>query len=167
MSTRFRTRALSMIAYLVVVAACGPPGLPPAGPEPGEVGVGYGSQPEEKVTGAVTSVGTDELGNPGAGGIEELLRGRAAGLEILPRAGGGYHFRIRGLATLGDSSITGPQDPLFIVDGTPVEARAIETALAGLTRQDIRQVDVLKDVASTSIYGTRGVGGVIVITTRR
>ncbi|MGH7575763.1 MAG: TonB-dependent receptor plug domain-containing protein, partial [Longimicrobiales bacterium] len=73
----------------------------------------------------------------------------------------------RGLATLGDSSITGPQDPLFIVDGTPVDARAIETALAGLTRQDIRQVDVLKDVASTSIYGTRGVGGVIVITTRR
>ncbi|MGH7507059.1 MAG: TonB-dependent receptor plug domain-containing protein [Longimicrobiales bacterium] len=147
---------------LLVLAGCGGPGLPPAGPQPGDVDVGYGTQPEEKVTGAVTSVSPGELGHTAAANIAELLRGRVAGLEITADPNGGYRFRIRGIAMINETP-----EPLFVVDGTPVDADRIESVLSGFTREDIRQVDVLKDVASTSIYGTRGVGGVIIITTRR
>lgn len=148
-------------AALIAVAACGGPGLPPAGPEPGDVDVGYGTQPGEQVTGAVTSVPGER--NNGGARIDELLRGRVAGLQIIPKPEGGYTFRIRGITTLSGE----PPEPLFVVDGTQVSAAQIENALAGLTRDDIRQVDVLKDIASTSVYGTRGVGGVIIINTKR
>jgi TonB-dependent SusC/RagA subfamily outer membrane receptor len=148
---------------LLVLAGCGGPGIPPAGPKPDEVDIGYGTQPKDKTTGAVTSVTEKEIGANRPGGLEELLRGRVSGLQIIPRPEGGYMFRIRGL-----SSVTSePPEPLFVVDGTQVSARNIESALSGLTREDIRQVDVLKDVASTSVYGTRGVGGVIIINTKR
>jgi TonB-dependent SusC/RagA subfamily outer membrane receptor len=53
------------------------------------------------------------------------------------------------------------------VDGIPTTAGQLQSALSGVLPEDIRQVDVLKDVASTSIYGMRGAGGVIIITTRR
>jgi TonB-dependent SusC/RagA subfamily outer membrane receptor len=58
-------------------------------------------------------------------------------------------------------------EPLFIVDGTEISPRDVESALAGLTRDDIKRVDVLKDLSSTAVYGTRGAGGVILITTTR
>jgi TonB-dependent SusC/RagA subfamily outer membrane receptor len=127
--------------------------------------VGYGTQEGEKVSGAVTSVSGDDIGENrgGGGGVAELLRGRVAGLQIIPRPEGGHSFRIRGVTTMAGQ----PPEPLFVVDGTQVSAEQIESALAGLTREDIRQVDVLKDVASTSVYGTRGVGGVIIINTKR
>jgi len=151
-------------ATLLALSACGGPGLPPAGPTPEkEVDIGYGSQPKEKTTGAVTSVSGTEIAGSQSVRLDELLRGRAAGLQVIPRADGGYTFRIRGLSTIGPEQ----PEPLFVVDGSQVSARNIEAALSGLTRDDIRQVDVLKDIASTSIYGTRGVGGVIVITTKR
>ena len=71
-------------------------------------------------------------------------------------------FRIR-----GTNSLQNDRAPLFVVDGIQIPDHGVHTALAGLTPDDIRQVDVLKDVASTSIYGMRGSGGVILITTRR
>jgi len=149
-------------AVLLSVAACGAPGLPPAGPAPGEVDIGYGTRPERDVTGAVSSVDDEQLGTVRPLQIEELLRGRVAGLQVVPTAGGGYTFRIR-----GTNSILNDQPPLFVVDGIQVSASSLTSALAGLTTSDIRQVDVLKDVSSTSIYGSRGAGGVILITTRR
>jgi TonB-dependent SusC/RagA subfamily outer membrane receptor len=148
-------------AALVALAACGGPGLPPADPQPGNVDVGYGTQPGDKVTGAVTTVPGER--SSGGASVEDLLRGRVAGLQIIPKPEGGYSFRIRGVTTINGE----PPEPLFVVDGRPVAAAQIEGALAGLTREDIRQVDVLKDIASTSIYGTRGVGGVIIINTTR
>jgi TonB-dependent SusC/RagA subfamily outer membrane receptor len=150
----------SFLAFL----ACGSPGLPPAGPTPEkEVDIGYGSQPKEKTTGAVTSVSGEEISGSQTVRLDELLRGRAAGLQVIPRSGGGYTFNIRGLSSTG----SGQTEPLFVIDGVQVSASNAESALAGLTRDDIRQVDVLKDIASTSVYGTRGVGGVVVITTKR
>lgn len=149
-------------AALLALTACGAPGLPPAGPQPGDVDVGYGTQPGEKATGAVTSVSA-EAGDSRTAGMDELLRGRVAGLQIIPRPDGGYRFQIRGL----DTGASDPPEPLFVIDGVQTSANDVEAALSGLVREDIRQVDVLKDVASTSIYGTRGVGGVIVITTAR
>ena len=158
-----RTGAAVCGVALFAATACGGPGLPPAGPQPGEVDIGYGTQPADKVTGAVTSVSGSDVGEKRSGSIEELLRGRAAGLDVVQRPDGSYAFRIRGLSTIGQN----PPEPLFVVDGVQVEARQIDSALAGLTRQDIKQVDVLKDIASTSVYGTRGVGGVIIISTHR
>jgi TonB-dependent SusC/RagA subfamily outer membrane receptor len=153
--------ALGLAAPLVI-AGCGGHGLDPAGPKPGEVDIGYGTRQEKDVTGAVSSVSAEELEDIRPVGIEELLRGRVAGLQILKGTGGQYRFRIR-----GTNSLLFDQDPLFVVDGVQIAPNSLHTALAGLTSQDIRQVDVLKDIASTSIYGSRGAGGVVIITTRR
>ncbi len=154
-------RAVVAGAALFAVA-CGPPGLPPAGPEPGEVEIGYDAQPKEEVTGAVTSIPEDQIAEHRPLRFDELMRGRVPGLTVIPRGDGGYTIRIRGIDSLESSP-----EPLIVVDGIPITTDAIDTALAGLTPDDIRQVDVLRDVSATSIYGIRGAGGVIIITTRR
>jgi TonB-dependent starch-binding outer membrane protein SusC len=165
MGSNARIGAMLGVASLIALAACGGRGLPEAGPKPGEVDVGYDTQPEEKVTGAVTSVSEKELSAARPLRLEELLRGKVAGLEIVTRPDGREILRIRG----GVTSLAGgrDQDPLVIVDGVPIPVDGLASALAGLTPEDIKQVDVLKDVASTSIYGMRGAAGVILITTRR
>jgi iron complex outermembrane receptor protein len=152
-------------AALIALTGCGGRGLPEAGPKPGEVDVGYGTQPEEKVTGAVTSVSEGDINPTRPLRLEELLRGKVAGLEIVTRRDGRQILRIRG----GTTSLVGAQDqePLVVVDGVPISSDGLASALAGLTSEDIRQVDVLKDIASTSIYGSRGAAGVILITTKR
>jgi len=147
---------------LIAAVACGPPGLPPAGPGPGEVEIGYDTQPKEEVTGAVTSIPEDQIGEHRPLRFDELMRGRVPGLTVIPRPDGGYTIRIR-----GNDSLLSSQEPLIIVDGVPIASHAIDSALAGLTPDDIRQVDVLRDVSATAIYGMRGAGGVIIITTRR
>lgn len=147
---------------LISVAGCGGRGLPDAGPGPGEVDVGYDTREEEKVTGAVTTIASDRSRNGRPLTVEELLRGKVAGLVVMKGPGGSSVFRLR-----GQNSLLFNQEPLFVVDGIPTEAGGVNTALSGLTHDDIRQIDVLKDIASTSIYGSRGAGGVILITTRR
>lgn len=129
-------------------------------PSPADsVQIGYGAQPKGKVTGAVTSLSDNEItARPLR--IEQLLRGRVPGLEVISN-GNAVTFRIRGAG-----SLLNDQEPLVIVDGVMIQSGNILNALAGLTPDDIRRVDVLKDIASTSIYGGRGAGGVIVITTR-
>jgi TonB-dependent SusC/RagA subfamily outer membrane receptor len=156
------SRALVIIAF-GAVGACGGPGLPPAGPAPGEVDVGYGTQQAEKVTGAVATVKPAESKAPLR--VEELLRGKAAGVQVVQLPNGTVSLRIR--AAPGTDMGGANLEPLIVLDGTPISNGRLEEALAGLTRDDIRQVDVLKDIASTAIYGQRGAAGVIVITTRR
>jgi TonB-dependent SusC/RagA subfamily outer membrane receptor len=151
-----------LAAAIVILAGCGGPGLPPAGPEPGDVDVGYGTQKEGQVTGAVTSISEKEVSNASSLRIEELLRGRVPGLQLIQLPGGRISFRIR-----GNSSIRNEQEPLFVIDGVQISAGGVQSALASLAVEDVRQIDVLKDVASTAIYGMRGAGGVIIITTRR
>jgi TonB-dependent SusC/RagA subfamily outer membrane receptor len=159
-----RIRHAVSIVVLGVLGACGGPGLPPAGPAPGEVDVGYDTQQAEKVTGAVSSV------KPAADKstplrIEELLRGKAAGVQVVQRTDGSVSLRIRAApgTDMGGTNL----EPLIVVNGTPLSNGNLEEALAGLTRDDIKQVDVLKDLASTAIYGQRGAAGVIVISTTR
>ena len=147
---------------LLTFTGCAGKGLPDAGPGPGEVDIGYDTRDQDKVTGAVTSLGADRAGNGRPLRVEELLRGKVAGLVVMRTSNGRSTFRLR-----GENSLISNQEPLFVVDGVPTDAGSVDTALSGLTRDDIRQVDVLKDVASTSIYGSRGSGGVIIITTRR
>ena len=134
---------------LLGVAACGGrSGEPPDGsPEP---------------MGAVSTVEGDRMGGGGSMDLETLLRGKAAGLQIITSADGSYTFRIRGLHTPNAG-----QQPLILVDGVEIRPENLRNALAGLTRDDIEKVEVLRDIASTSVYGMRGAGGVIIITTGR
>jgi TonB-dependent starch-binding outer membrane protein SusC len=154
-------------AAALVLIGCGGRGLPPAGPAPGEVDVGYGTQPTDKVTGAVTTIGEQQAaGTPRPLRLEDLLRGKVAGLQVVTRPDGRQSLRIRG----GTTSLSGntDQEPLVIVDGVQIPSQEnLVSALSGLSPEDIRQVDVLKDIASTSIYGLRGAAGVILITTNR
>jgi TonB-dependent SusC/RagA subfamily outer membrane receptor len=146
-------------ATLVGSAACTRSPQPPS-PAPDEVDVPYGTQPKDKVTGAVTKISEDEVvGSPLR--LEELLRGRVAGLQII-EGRNGVTFRIR-----GTNSMLADQEPLIVVDGIQISSQNLATALTGLTRDDIKSVTVLKDVASTSVYGFRGAGGVILITTKK
>lgn len=153
-------RSFTLFALLAV--ACSSPGLPPAGPKPGETDIGYDTKPTEKTTGAVTTVPTEKTGANRPFTLEELLRGKVAGLQVLRGPGGTTVYRIR-----GQNSLLSDKEPLFVVDGVQMNSLGAERAISGLTLSDIRQVDVLKDVASTSVYGTAAAGGVILITTRR
>ena len=145
-----------------LLAACGARGLPPAGPAEGEVDVGYGSRPAGEVTGAVTTISDQQVKDSKPKTIEEYLRGRVAGLQVIKGANGRTIYRVR-----GTNSLLSNQEPLFVVDGYQVAPGSRDATLRSIVPQDIRQVDVLKDVASTAIYGLRGAAGVIIITTNR
>ena len=164
---RPRTWKLGTGVLLFGLIGCGSnTGLAQPDPQPGEVDIGYGAQDKDKVTGAVTSMSGNEIDAGRPLRLEELLRGKLAGVQIITRPDGSQALRIRGSATTPSAGGVDP-DPLIVVDGVPVKDGDLSDALAGLTPEDIRQVDVLKDVASTSIYGIRGNAGVIVINTRR
>ena len=149
-------------AGLLVLGGCGL-GSGQVTPElaPDNAQVGYGTRPEGRITGAVTSLSDSELNAARPMRIEELLLGRVAGLQFIRNANGTTTLRIR-----GTNSIMNDREPLVVVDGIPTQER-LDLALAGLLPEDIKRVDVLKDIASTSVYGMRGAGGVILITTRR
>lgn len=160
MWTRHRPFVALAGAGLLAATACGRRSqrTSPA-PAGDSVEIGYGAQPKDKVTGAVTTLSTADFGTRPQR-IEEFLRGKVPGLEII-NEGNGFTLRIR-----GTGSMIADKEPLVIVDGVMIQEGNIANALAGLTPDDIKQVNVLKDVASTSIYGGRGAGGVILITTK-
>ena len=113
--------------------------------------------------GAVSTVDGEQVASGGGSmDLETLLRGKAPGLQVISAADGSYTFRIRGLNTANAG-----QQPLILVDGMEIRPDHLRSALAGLTRDDIEKVEVLRDVASTSMYGMKGAGGVIIITTNR
>jgi TonB-dependent starch-binding outer membrane protein SusC len=154
-----RTRWTATVAVLAL-AACGRSPRASAPAPADSVQVGYDTQSKDKVTGAVASLSSSQVTRRPLQ-LEQLLRGRVPGLQILYR-GNEVTFRIR-----GNNSATVEEEPLVVVDGIPIPSSQLGTALSGLTPDDIKRVDVLKDVASTSIYGFRGAAGVIVITTKR
>ncbi|MEM9997424.1 MAG: TonB-dependent receptor plug domain-containing protein [Bacteroidota bacterium] len=102
----------------------------------------------------------DDLDRRALDNIEEMLRGQVAGVTVR-YTGRGLVIRIRGTNTF-----LGTQDPLFIVDGLPIELGA-DGALVGLNPRDVATIEVLKNVADTAFYGVRGANGVVLITTRR
>jgi TonB-dependent starch-binding outer membrane protein SusC len=152
-------RGLSCAA---VLTGCAPTaGVPPETPAPDdEVSVGYGTQSRRTVTGAITSITPTEADAHSAR-VEEMLS-RVPGLQVQRRANGEYTLRIRGAR-----SFRADEEPLLVIDDTPVPRGAVGSALAGLAPTDVARIDVLKDAASTSIYGIRGANGVIIITTKR
>lgn len=144
---------------LLGVAACSHRTGTASRPTGDSVQIGYGSQPKEKVSGAVTTLSDNEISSRPLR-IEELLRGKIAGL-VITGTGSGLTLRLR-----GTNSMLLEQEPLVIVDDVMIQSGNIANALAGLSPDDIKQVSVLKDVSSTSIYGSRGAGGVILIKTK-
>ncbi|MFO7256375.1 MAG: TonB-dependent receptor [Bacteroidota bacterium] len=122
---------------------------------------GYGDpQDKRKYTGSVAQVGSNLIENVPVATMDQMLQGRAAGVMVTANSGqpGTPAFvRIRGLSSLASVS------PLYIMDGVPISAGDF----AALNPNDIESINILKDAASSSLYGTRGANGVIVITTKR
>jgi len=163
-NTSGRTSRLVGAALLATGACAGGARPSPSGGDarsaPNDsVQVGYGAQPKDKVVGAVSSMSSKEVSRRPLK-IEELLRGRVAGLEIINR-GNTITFRIRGTgAMLAD------QEPLVVVDGIPIEGNA-GALLADMDPRDVKRVEVLKDAGSLAAYGSRGANGVLLITTKK
>ncbi|MGB7395363.1 MAG: SusC/RagA family TonB-linked outer membrane protein, partial [Pricia sp.] len=120
--------------------------------------VGYGTQKKSDVTGSVASVNIEEATAVPTTNVSELLRGRAAGVQVNladARPGGNSNIVIRGKVSLEGN------DPLIIVDGIPYDN------INDVAAEDIVSVEVLKDASSQAIYGARAANGVILITTKR
>ncbi len=123
------------------------------------VNIGYGTVRKEALTGSVSSIGAKDLADFPVGTAAEALAGKLAGVTATTTEGSpGAEIQIR---VRGGSSLTGDNSPLYIVDGIQVE-----NALSILSPNEIQSIDVLKDVASTAIYGSRGANGVVIITTK-
>ncbi len=123
--------------------------------------------PEDKVSagcGAVTSYTPTEA-DARVARVGDMLIGRVPGLEVRRLSNGGYSLRIRGPRTLRGS--IQDEEPLLVLDGTPMPRGSLSATLNTLAPHDIARIDVLRDASSTSIYGSRGANGVIVITTKR
>ncbi len=119
--------------------------------------VGYGTQKRSQITGAVSAITADEINENKVLRVEQALQGRAAGVQVSQNSGSpgsALTVRIRGIGTINNS------DPLYLVDGV------IVNGLDFLNPSDIASISVLKDAASTAIYGTQGANGVVLITTK-
>ena len=129
--------------------------------------VGYGTQRKRDVTGAVSSVSEATLKEVPAPNVIAQLKGRVAGVTIISNSatpGGGGQIRIRGNRTI--TSTQNQSDaldaPLLVVDGIPYGG-----SINDINPDDISNVEILKDASATAIFGSRGAGGVILITTKR
>jgi TonB-dependent SusC/RagA subfamily outer membrane receptor len=132
---------------VLLLAACGHASLPPEGAEDAS------KRPANSAT-------SKEWQNQNVSRPEELLAGRFPGVQVF-RVGGGIAVRIR-----GGSSIMGDNQPLYVIDGMTIDAGP-DGALVGVNPNDIEKIEVLKDISSISLYGSRGANGVILITTKR
>ena len=111
--------------------------------------------------GAVGRVDSTLLGEKTFGSFDQALQGATPGVSVLSSSG--QPGTSAAIIIRGSNSISGGSDPLYIVDGIPVESNVFQ----GINANDIATLDVLKDAASTALYGSRGSGGVIVVTTKR
>ncbi|MGB3798856.1 MAG: TonB-dependent receptor [Lewinella sp.] len=120
---------------------------------------GYGSQKRSDITGSVASVDSEDLSKAIFTDVDQLLQGRAAGVQVTSTSGepgAGSVIRIR-----GNNSISGANGPLYVVDGIPISGSP------NFNPQEIENIEVLKDASATAIYGSRGANGVILVTTKR
>lgn len=120
--------------------------------------IGYGTVKRRDLTGAVASVTGEKLAANPVANVAQALQGQLPGVSVTSqdgRPGAGMSIRVR-----GGGSITQSNDPLFIVDGVQV------SSIDDIPADNIESIDVLKDAASTAIYGARGANGVILVTTK-
>lgn len=124
------------------------------------VAVGYGEQQRRDITGSVSSISTEQIEEVPITDISEALQGNVSGVTSLStsgRPGEGNIIRVR-----GRRSLTASNDPLFVVDGVPMEGN-----IDDLNPKDIESMEVLKDASATAIYGSRGANGVVLVETKR
>ena len=138
--------------------------------------VGYGTQKRIELTSSISTVGKDVLNQP-LSSVENALQGAVAGLNVSTTSG--QPGAVSNIRIRGGNSITGGNEPLYVIDGLIVynDASSTKTGAAGsdasldplafLNPSDIESIEVLKDVSATAIYGTRGANGVIIITTKK
>ena len=131
--------------------------------------VGYGTMRKSDLTGAVTQVDNKAFEKSVSTSIDQVLQGRAAGVQIQANTGtpgGSSTIRIRGTNSLNASS-----QPIFVIDGVIIDSDGGDDGnsnpLAGINPSDILTRDILKDASATAIYGSRASNGVIMITTKR
>jgi TonB-linked SusC/RagA family outer membrane protein len=124
--------------------------------------IGYGTQKKSNITTAVSSVSAESLKDRPAVNFGEAIAGQMAGVQVQQTSGApggeGLSIRVRGVG-----SITQSNDPLYVVDGYPMEGNAFRL----LNTSDIESIQVLKDASSTAIYGSRGASGVVIVTTKK
>ncbi|MCV9928294.1 TonB-dependent receptor [Flavobacterium sp. LS1R49] len=151
--------------------------------------IGYGTQKRRDVNGAISSVKAKDLENLKQISVDQMLQGKVAGVSVTNNSGApgsAASVRVR-----GTTSISGTNEPLYIIDGVPVSGDATGKSTSGQTLvgkdgfsssggsgnnavsplsminpSDIESMDILKDASATAIYGSRGANGVIIITTK-
>lgn len=140
--------------------------------------VGYGTVQKKDLTGAVSALGPKEFNKGTFTSPDQLIQGRASGVQVTQNSGqpgGAATIRIR-----GNSAVTGTGQPLYVVDGVPLDGRSAtpgsstafgdspgSNPLNFLNPADIESIDILKDASATAIYGSRAAYGVVLITTKR
>lgn len=124
--------------------------------------VGYGVQKKSVVTASIAKVSSDELASTAPVRMDNALKGLASGVTVTSSSGqpgAAAQIRVRGVGTIRTEN--GAADPLYIVDGMPIEG-----GLDYLNPNDIASIEVLKDAASGAVYGARAANGVILVTTK-
>lgn len=148
--------------------------------------IGYGTQKKSDVNSSVSSIKTKDIQDLKQISIDQMIQGKVAGVAVSNgsgQAGSAASVRIR-----GNTSISGTNEPLYVIDGVPISGDATGQSMGGkpiaggtfgttggsvavspisfLNPNDIESVDVLKDASATAIYGSRGANGVVIITTK-
>jgi len=142
--------------------------------------IGYGTARKKDLTGSVASVQAKDFNKGTYTAPDQLIQGKVAGVQMINNSGqpgGASTVKIRGNAT-----VTGTGQPLYVVDGVPLDGRSVRPAIMDvglggsnpasnplnfINPNDIASIDVLKDASATAIYGSRAAYGVVLITTKR
>ncbi|MEL1245411.1 TonB-dependent receptor [Flavobacterium sp. DGU11] len=150
--------------------------------------IGYGTQKKDDVNSAVSTIRTKDIENLKQTTVDQMIQGKAAGVSVTNNSGqpgSAVSIRVR-----GTTSISGTNEPLYVIDGVPVSGDATGKSMSGrpiagndfsssggsgnnavsplsmINPNDIQSIDILKDASATAIYGSRGANGVIIITTK-
>jgi TonB-linked SusC/RagA family outer membrane protein len=138
--------------------------------------VGYGTQQKKDFAGSAASIGGSDFANTAISNVDQALQGRMTGVQVTQNSGtpgAGISVRVRGA-----SSISAGNQPLYVIDGVPLNVGDNSfdpdvfggqkiSSISDLNPNDIESIDVLKDASAAAIYGSRAANGVVMITTKR
>ncbi|WP_029272754.1 TonB-dependent receptor [Flavobacterium sp. KJJ] len=148
--------------------------------------IGYGTQKRKDVNSAISSISSKDIENLKVVSFDQMMQGKAAGVVVSSNSGepgSNVSVKIRGV-----SSLTGTNEPLYVIDGVPISGDARNSSTSGrnasgnsnfsnagnitqsplslINPSDIESIDILKDASATAIYGSRGANGVVIVTTK-
>ena len=130
--------------------------------------IGYGTTKKKDLTGAIGSVSEKDFNKGIFTSPDQLIQGKISGVQIMynnGQPGGAATIKIR-----GNSALTGTGQPLFVIDGVPLDGRSFQAGnnpLNFINPNDVASIDVLKDASATAIYGSRAAYGVIILNTKK